>query len=214
MKRKPDQGASASGDLDALLGAIVEGRSKFALQHLKSLPGLALCSLSRGASRKSNRPYFFQRIRHYVYEGDTALHVAAAAHDDAVVRALIAAGADAGARNRRGAQPLHYVVDGSPDTASWSPAAQRRIIKRLVSAGADPDAHDKSGVGPLHRAVRNRASAAVQALLQGGVNPRAATLRGSTPLLLAQRSSGASGSGSPRAKAEQALILKMLKDVL
>ena len=34
-----------------------------------------------GASRQDPRPYFLIPIRHYVYAGDTALHVAAAAHD-------------------------------------------------------------------------------------------------------------------------------------
>jgi hypothetical protein len=53
-------------------------------------------------------------IGHYVYGGDTALHVAAAGHEARVDRALIAAGADVAARNRRGASPLHYAADGIP----------------------------------------------------------------------------------------------------
>src|SRR5207247_7694668 len=60
------------------------------------------------------KEYFLDEIGHYVYGGDTALHVAAAAYRHDIARRLIAAGANLRARNRRGAEPLHYAVDGMP----------------------------------------------------------------------------------------------------
>lgn len=42
-----------------------------------------------------------------MYAGDTALHLAAAAHQPDLVRTLLQMGADVDAANRRGAQPLH-----------------------------------------------------------------------------------------------------------
>src|SRR5690349_4979519 len=56
-----------------------------------------------GASRQVSRDYFFDEITHYVYAGDTALHVAAAAYEPGHARKLLARGASVGARNRRGA---------------------------------------------------------------------------------------------------------------
>jgi ankyrin repeat protein len=94
----------------------------------------------------------FDAIKHYVYAGDTALHVAAAAYRYAIVRSLLAAGANVHAKNRRGAEPLHYVVDGGPRNPAWDPAAQVETIEQLLAAGANPNATDKGGV----TAVRNR----------------------------------------------------------
>ena len=67
-----------------------------------------------GASRQDPRPYFLIPIRHYVYAGDTALHVAAAAHDRGLAESLVVQGAAVRAHNRRGAEPLHYAADGGP----------------------------------------------------------------------------------------------------
>lgn len=147
-----------------------------------------------------------------MYEGDTALHIAAAAYQTRIVRALIARGADVRARNRRGAQPLHYAVDGGPGSPAWDPDEQAKIIALLIEAGADPNAGDKSGVAPLHRAVRNRCAAAVKALIAGGADPRAPNGNGSTPLLLATQNTGRSGSGSAQAKAQQSEILRLLTE--
>lgn len=74
---------------------------------LAATPGLALATLAAGATRESPTDFFLEPIRHYVYGGDTALHVAAAAHDLATARRLLKRGADVHARNRRGATALH-----------------------------------------------------------------------------------------------------------
>ncbi len=146
-----------------------------------------------------------------MYEGDTALHMAAAAFQVRIAQELMARGANARAKNRRGAQPLHYAVDGGPGLPAWDPGAQTEIITMLIRAGADPNAVDKSGVAPLHRAVRNRCAPAVGALIDGGADPRAPNKSGSTPLLLATQNTGRGGSGSAEAKAQQQEILRLLE---
>jgi ankyrin repeat protein len=151
-------------------------------------------------------------IGHYIYAGDTALHVAAAAHQQEIVQKLIAAGANVRARNRRGAEPLHYAADGMPGSHTWNPPAQAETVARLIEAGADPNATDKSGVTPLHRAVRTRCGAAVKALLEAGADPRRRNKSGSTPMLLATQSTGRGGSGSCEAKAQQELIVQLLQE--
>ncbi|HET9975269.1 MAG TPA: ankyrin repeat domain-containing protein [Streptosporangiaceae bacterium] len=132
---------------------------------------------------------------HWLYRGDTPLHLAAARRQYEAARALLAAGAPVNAVNRRGAAALHYACDSRPLSPTWDPDAQRRVIELLVSAGATVDQPDRGGVTPLHRAVRARSPAAVAALLSAGADPHAATRKaGSTPLHLAVAPSGAGGT--------------------
>jgi ankyrin repeat protein len=147
-----------------------------------------------------------------MYEGDTALHMAAAAYQEQMASELIARGGDVRAKNRRGAEPIHYAADGVPGGPAWNPDAQAATIACLIAAGADPNVNDKSGVAPLHRAVRSRCAAAVKVLLESGADVDAANGRGSTPLLLAMQNTGRGGTGSVRAKAQQAEILRLLKE--
>jgi Ankyrin repeats (many copies) len=193
-----------------LVESIVSGDAATAVRLLDASPRLVRAVEAAGATRQSAKETFFEQISHYVYGGDTALHMAAAAHQPRIADELIARGADVRARNRRGAEPLHYAVDGGPGSARWDPTAQTEIVASLIRAGADPNAVDKSGVAPLHRAVRNRCAAAVKALIDGGADPRAPNGNGSAPLLLALQNTGKSGSGSVGAKAQQEEILQIL----
>jgi Ankyrin repeats (3 copies)/Ankyrin repeat len=173
-------------------------------------PALATHPLRVGASRQDPRPYFIVPIHHYVYAGDTALHVIAASHHRGLAELLVTHGAAVRVRNRSGAEPLHYAADGHPG-ADWSDSmAQREIIACLVEAGADPDAMDKSGVAPLHRAVRTRSSAAVSALIDSGADPLLMNKSGSTPLHLAVQNTGKSNSVTDAAKDEQGRIIQVL----
>jgi ankyrin repeat protein len=132
---------------------------------------------------------------HWLYRGDTPLHLAAARRQYEAARALLAAGVPVNAVNRRGAAALHYACDSRPLSPTWDPDAQRRVIELLVSAGATVDQPDRGGVTPLHRAVRARSPAAVAALLSAGADPHAATKKaGSTPLHLAVAPTGAGGT--------------------
>jgi len=178
---------------------------------LQASPGLTRVPFGAGATRDDPSTYWLDGIGHYVYAGDTALHIAAAAFDPDLARTLVAMGADVSARNRRGAEPLHYAADGHPNSHRWRPAAQAEVVTALIAAGADPNATDRSGVAPLHRAVRTRSSAAVRALLDGGADPRQANRSGSTPMTLATRTTGKSGSGTPAAKAQQTQIVALLE---
>jgi hypothetical protein len=209
-----DDGAVTSRPEDAALMAFFRAIASRELHEvariLDSSESSAVAPIRVAASRHDPEHYFLDAIKHYVYAGDTALHVAAAAYQGATARALLAKGADARARNRRGAEPLHYAADGIPGSAFWDPDAQREIIEILVSAGADPDACDKSGVAALHRAVRTRCSGAVAALLQHGANPRLPNKRGSTPLHLAVQNTGRGESGAPAAEDERREIITML----
>jgi hypothetical protein len=178
---------------------------------LREDPALAMATLNVGATRAAAREFFFDDIKHYVYAGDCALHVAAAAHDAAMARALVRRGASVGVKNRRGAEPLHYAVDGGPGIAGFRPAAQVAVVKVLLASGADPNARDRGGVTPLHRAVRNRCAEAVRALLAAGADARLRTAAGSTALDLTRWTTGRGGSGSAAARAAQAAIVKLLE---
>ncbi len=169
-------------------------------------PALVTSSAGVGATRQVSAPFFLANIAHHVYQGDTALHIAAAAFRREVAALLVAHGAGCRATNRRGAEPLHYAADAN----RWDPIAQADTIEYLISVGADPNALDRSGVSPLHRAVRTRSLAAVRALLDGGADPRRPNKSGSTPLHLAVQTTGRGGSGSPQAREQQAAIVRLL----
>jgi ankyrin repeat protein len=188
-----------------LLVAIANLDHKTAVDLLNAAPSLATAALAR-------RDEFFLAERlAQVYEGDTALHAAGFSYDPQMAQDLITRGADIRARNRRGAEPLHAAVVGVPGSASWNPTRQRDVIVCLIGAGADPNATAAGGVTPLHRAVRNRCSAAVEALLRAGADPRLPNDRGSTASDLARWTTGRGGTGSAAAKAEQRIIIELLE---
>jgi len=170
-----------------LVRAIISGNAGKAADLVDGSPALLHEQAAVGATRNGSDSYLFEAIAHYMYAGDTALHMAAAGFQYEIVQALIDRGADCTARNRRGAQPLHYAADSNV----WQPTTQAATIDRLIRAGADPNVTDKSGAPPLHRAVRTRCAAAVEALIAGGAEPRGRNKHGSTPLHLAVQNTGA-----------------------
>ncbi|HLW91317.1 MAG TPA: ankyrin repeat domain-containing protein [Roseiarcus sp.] len=183
-----------------------------ALRTLDAQPSLAQAALKEAATRQAAKAYDLDEIGHYLYAGDTALHIAAAAHEPTIVRKLIALGANIRARNRRGAEPLHYAADGMPGSRRWDPNAQAATVASLIEGGADPNAANNDGATPLLRAVRTRCADAVRALLDGGADVKAPNKRGSTPMQLASRNTGRGGSGSPEAKAQQDEIVRLLSE--
>ena len=187
---------------------VVNGDIDEVSRRLAASPSFATASSDVGATRQDAATFFFSEIAHYLYAGDTALHMAAAAFRRPVAELLVAHGADCRARNRRGAESLHYAADAN----HWDPTAQAEMIEYLLSVGADPNALDGSGVAPLHRAVRTRSLPAVRALLDGGANPRAPNKAGSTPLHLAVQTTGRGGSGSQHARQQQTDIIRLLLD--
>src|SRR5690349_9628917 len=172
-------------ELRELVEAIVAGDLSHVSLLLSRSPALARMSFAAGATRQTEKPYFFAEIGKYIYAGDTALHFAAAAYCSEVAKKLVAAGASVDARNRFGDEPLHAAAVGAPSSPQWNPGAQVATIICLIDAGADPNARTKAGITPLHRAVRTRCAAAVRALLQKGADPRIKNKNGSTPMNLA-----------------------------
>lgn len=186
--------------------AVVDGDSDQVARSLAGSPALAVTASPVGATRQESSAFFFADIAHYLYAGDTPLHMAAAAFRRQVAALLVEHGADCRARNRRGAEPLHYAADAN----WWDPTPQASTIEYLISVGADPNSLDRSGVSPLHRAVRTRSLAAVRALVDGGADSRQPTKAGSTPLHLAVQTTGRGGSGSAHAREQQAGIVRFL----
>ena len=195
-----------AGSFREFILAVVHGDLDEVSRRLTAEPTLARAAAEAGATRQQATTFFFDEIAHYMYAGDTGLHMAAAAFRRPMAELLIAHGANCRARNRRGAEPLHYAADAN----RRDPAAQAATIAYLVSVGADPRAVDTAGVAPLHRAVRTRSLAAVRALLEAGAGPRQPNGTGSTPLHLAVQTTGRGGSGSSDAREQQAAIVRLL----
>lgn len=188
--------------MKTLLAAILDDDLARVKKLLNSDRQLALERVQKAVPYKS-------KIFHWLYAGDTSLHLAAAGHRDSIVRALLAAGADPNAAaNHRHGSPLHYAADGYIVGPAWDPKRQVKTIRILLSAGADIHACDKNGATALHRAVRTRCAAAVCCLLDAGADPTQKNKSGSTAFHLAVQTTGRGGSGAAVAIAAQHSIIK------
>ena len=192
--------SNRSTTLVELLAAIVADEAKV-VRLVRATPEIARARV--GDER------LVEEVPHQLYVGDTALHLAAAALRPLAVGALIAAGADSNAQNRRGATALHYACDARPKAGkTWNPSKQRSVIELLLDAGSDIEHRDKAGAVPLHRAVRARSPEAVRCLLERGARVDATHGRQRTTLLqLAAHSTGASGTKGARAEQQEIVDL-------
>ena len=77
-------------ELLALFRAIASDDRSRTTRLLKSSPLLALHAAENGATRQAAQHYYLRAVEHYVYAGDTALHIAAAGYRMDVVRELVA----------------------------------------------------------------------------------------------------------------------------
>src|SRR6185369_3648914 len=72
---------------------------------------------------------FDEKFLHWIYTGDTLLHLASAGHMPAIVKCLLSAGSDPNsAGNRRRSTPLHYAADGIVNHDGWDPVNQVETI--------------------------------------------------------------------------------------
>src|SRR4030095_8411758 len=188
--------------MNKIFAAIVNDDVSAVKRLLQADPGLA--------TRLVRKPTLYgSRIFHWIYVGDTALHLAAAGYRVEIVRLLLAAGADPNAaKNRRKSGPLHYAADGFVTGPAWDAKKQIETIRCLLQQGADIHLQDMNGATPLHRAVRTRCAAAVRFLLRAGSDPMQRNKSGSTPFHLAVQNTGRGGSGAPVAVSAQREIIK------
>ncbi|KAH8063565.1 Rab3 GTPase-activating protein [Aureococcus anophagefferens] len=149
-------------------------------------------------------------------DGATALHAAAGARCAECVAALLGAGADVFARDRRNETPLHRCCAGPPDDDAADVA---RLLSRHPPRGAAA-----GGSTRARRARAGRRSAApprrarggeeglevVDALIEAGASPAVPDARGRSPLAVAAAEGDAAlavalcdGSLRPFAKAEE-----------
>ena len=94
---------------------------------LSSSPGVASARMAAG--------YLVESIPHWLYVGDTPLHLAAASLRGWAARLVLRHGADPNVTNRRGATPLHYACDPRPKSGgTWGSAGinHRGVAKEGV----------------------------------------------------------------------------------
>ncbi len=152
---------------------------------------------------------FSEKIFHWIYSGDTALHLASAAYRVDLIKLLLHAGANVNASyNRRRGTPLHYAADGYIGGDTFNPMQQVSTLKLLLEAGADINAQDKNGATALHRATRTRCAEAVKFLLAAGADAQLRNSSGSSPFHLAVQNTGRGGSGESVARLAQAHIIE------
>jgi ankyrin repeat protein len=187
---------------DEIVDAVLNDDVSQTKQLLKANP-----TLSTGAFQTPK--LHNAKIFHWIYTGDSILHLAAAGYRVEIVRLLLKSGADPNAaNNHRRSTPLHYAVDGFISGPEWDPKKQVETLKELLNNGADIHAQDKNGATPLHRAVRTRCAAATKFLLDAGANPTVRNKPGSTPFHLAVQNTGRGGSGEQVAIDAQREIIK------
>ena len=116
-------------DLDTILAAILGDDRESAEELLKAEPALATRLVKDAKLYES-------KIFHWIYVGDTALHLAAAGYRVEIARLLLTAWADPNsAINHRRSGPLHYAADGYIDGPEWDAKRQVDTIRCLLGAG-------------------------------------------------------------------------------
>ena len=189
--------------MDTLFQAILDDDRPTVLELVTTDSSL----VSRGVGEAR---LYESKIFHWLYVGDTSLHLAAAGYRVEIVRLLLAAGADPNAAmNHRHSGPLHYAADGYIIGPAWDPERQARTIECLLAAGAVVNAQDKNGAAALHRAVRTRCAVAARVLLEAGADPSLRNKTGSTPFHLAVQNTGRGGTGTDEARAAQREIIEV-----
>ncbi len=188
--------------MNEMVAAIVEDDVNAARRLLEADTGLATQTIRRPKLYRSG-------IFHWIYLGDTLLHLAAAGYRVEIVRLLLASGADPNAaKNMRRSSPLHYAADGFITGPAWDAKQQVETIRCLREHGANLHLQDMNGATPLHRSVRTRCAGAVRYLLKAGADSTVRNKPGSTPFHLAVQNTGRGGTGAAAAVSAQREIIQ------
>ena len=113
--------------------------------------------------------------------GTTPFHLAVHNSRPEIVEALLAAGADVNAVDRRGKNALFYVFNESPQTL--------KIVTDLLRRKIDPNraAPGEESETPVHHAAKTGQFETLKLLIQNGGDPTQKTKDGKTPLELAKQ---------------------------
>src|SRR5207244_5537537 len=105
LHQAADAGGSVVRDsMNRMLSAILDDNQAWVRKLLKADRGLAV-------QRVEEAKLYQSKIFHWLYAGDTALHLAAAGYREKIAHILLAAGADPNAAgNHRRSRPLHYAA--------------------------------------------------------------------------------------------------------
>ena len=150
--------------------------------------------LARGANpnaRTQRNPNYGMRVKggNGNLVGATPFLIAAQANDIAVMRELLAHGADPNVPTNLGTTPLMVAagIGHLPGMSRSTEANALEAIKLCVELGADINAVNKTGDTALHGAAwRHFADSIVQFLVDHGANMDVKNKRGWTPLVIAE----------------------------
>ena len=158
-------------DVKALLKGPFRGVVQFGGLHCAGT--LALLSRTANSSMKENLTDFLFTLKERV-DIDRALFPAARDGVDAMVSALVAAGAD---KNM-----VFNVQTGVTPLLIAAHSGHEAVVSALVGAGADKNAARQDGATPLFVATQNGHEAVVSALVGADADKNAAMQDGVTPL--------------------------------
>ncbi len=192
----PLAAAARSGDVAAILRAVVDGKNLELLDN----DGATLLGVAARAKQVEVVRVLLEagaKIEARDQKGRSPLLAAVQTRRSSVevVRALIAKGADV---NTRGTA----MIGGTPLSWAAGPFSNPEIVAALVAASADVNQVDTTGMTPLMWAARYGAPATVKVLLDAGADVTATNKQGQTSLDLARQK---------RSDAPSVEIIKMLE---
>jgi ankyrin repeat protein len=113
--------------MNRMISAILDDDRAAVRKLLKTERSLATRLMANAKLHKSS-------IFHWIYAGDTALHLAAAGYRMEIAELLLDSGADPNAaRNHRRSGPLHYAADGFITGPVWDARRQVEMLGCLPS---------------------------------------------------------------------------------